>query len=197
MDPITASFIIGGAILLFMKGKKKNGPPAPPVCAEGQYWDAELQACVAIPVDDPTPDPTKPPSTSKIIGTGSTWDWPEKSKYPTQMHIAQAIIGLGGYSLGNEWAMGDNVFNFATDPNAKAGVKEFQRDWNQVGTDLAWGTLVNGIPGNTSGRPVKSLSADGYIGPNTWKAMLWAFNFRATKGEGAWQARVSAAKALN
>lgn len=197
MDPITIGAFAVAAFLLF--GRKKKKPVQPGT------GDLPTDGPTDGPTPGDEPTPPKPPSDgpkpgepahvpSNVIGGGWTWD--DQAIWPTEGSIAGALVTVsdGSYAPGGGFAMPNYHI---TDASGQGAVRAFQRDWNEVIDH--WTSLTKA--GST--KPTGKLTADGWIGKNTWKAMRWVFK-RDKKLHGIpgadpylhWADMVKAAKAL-
>ena len=170
--PTTGLLIAGAAGLaafLFLGKKKAKAAPAP--------FDPQLPE----EPDAPTPAPPKPqvPPNKTAIPTGVVgggWSWPEQDKWPHEGSIGHSLM-VAGYAVDGNWAMGPPAFTMTTSKHQSA-VKKFQRDYNTVQKARPKANVC--IPGSAISKShPKSLGVDGWIGPNTWKAMRWVFKYAA------------------
>lgn len=106
-----------------------------------------------------------------MIGGG--WSWPHKDEWPNVIAVMVDLNELG-YSVGSFQMPGWDVGQKA----ARDGVRAFQRDYNDLVAYLKkWAVPQQGF----ADPPRSKLGVDGWIGPNTWAAMRWAFR-RADAG---------------
>lgn len=155
---------------------------------------------------DPTaPDPIAPPPPpvppkgagsvpSNVIGGG--WEtWPEKGKWPSESTIAQSLALLG-YGVTAGWFVPG--YKITTDANRKV-IKKFQSNWNFFRSKPVCTTMIpndaTGHIGSLLASSPKTLTVDGWIGPNTWKALRVAFYSNAIKS-GSWQSILASCKGV-
>lgn len=167
MDPITLGVIGAGLILLLRRKKKK---PFTPGTGDLPTDIPDVPSPEPDPDPDPGPGPQGPTEPghvpSNVVGGG--WEWPEKNYWGSEGSIAGSLITLsqGRYAPGGTWAQPNYTI---TSVSGQGAVRQFQRDWNELVDHWALFTKAN------TSKPVGKLTADGWIGPNTWKAMRWAF----------------------
>jgi len=165
--PYIIAAAAGLAVLLF-RGKKAKAADLPPP-----------------PTPDPDPDPqppgpakpgtTKPAIPSNVIGGSPGFNWQPRGEWPTYATIIGGLSALGYNVPGDYWQP-----NMAENPQlmvkSKGAIKKFQSDYKHAVKALTVAPQTPGgvvVDGKTA--PVKTLSVDGWMGPQTWKAFKWAY----------------------
>lgn len=150
--------------------------------AQRESWCADPTLPPPIPLPPlPTPPAPGPAIPSNVIGGG--WEsWPEKSKWPTQGSIG-ASMNLIGYPV--EAGFLAPGYKITTQKNRDA-IKKFQADWNAFRSKPVCAAMLphdaTGHVGSLFASAPKVLTKDGWIGPNTWKALRVAFYANAVQG---------------
>ncbi len=194
--PLIAAAAVGLGIYLWRAKKAKAKPT---IIVEPEDDDDEIDD--VDDVDKPPPPPGKGPGwiPDDVIGGDPGYSWQPRSSWKTFGEIAGGFSALG-YNVPPNYGMPNMVENPQLMLKMKPGIKKFQADykhavkwltkWPQLAPDQV---LING-----KNAPVKSLTKDGWIGPNTWKAFKWAYK-GATRYPNldVWQGWVTNGKGLD
>lgn len=189
--PILAAVAVGLGIFLW---RSKKASAKPPIVLDVDDDD----------VDKPgkpkpgKPKPDKPEIPAGVIGGDPGYNWQPRSAWQTYAAIAGGLSALG-YTVPANYGSPAMAENPQLMVKLKSAVRKFQGDYKYAIKYLtAWpAPSPTGVVDGKSA-PVKSLSKDGWIGPNSWKGFKWAYKGGTSyPNTDIWQDWVTAGKSLD
>jgi hypothetical protein len=184
--PLLAAVAAGIGIFLWRSKKAKAAPITP----------ADLPEVPDIP--DIPPAPTAPGGgtgiPSGVIGGIPGYDWQPRTEWPSYGSIIGGLKALD-YNVPGDFWQPARAEERSLMKDSKSAIKKFQADYKHAIKFLtAWPQNAGGVVVDGANAPRKTLSADGWMGKNSWVGFKWAYK-QATRGGGDfWQDWVKAGK---